>query len=318
MANDKPIKRAGNTFSDVLKENLPHGAPKPTIIKKNEPKKIKSIFRYDQKIDMSQYRDVSFKHLLYGGKKTSLKRLCQNGSDRKIDIPWAQFQGDHMNALYKLAHDLDGCIYIRKDDHRARITYLIFSKIEDSLNVMQRTFSHNLKEIEMYQTEKLEEDIIVLYIPNLGDVDILTLLNLIKDTLEPISEIIDISALCRKGLTEFLPYGVKILLKKKNADSIIPSFLDYEYGKINIFYRVFKEACSYCKQEGHWKSNCEFLKNKSRKIQKKNQNETIDQTYDQIKGTNEADIEPDVQSGADEPSIGDQKPPNFLVSKQKR
>ncbi|OMJ14693.1 hypothetical protein AYI70_g7728, partial [Smittium culicis] len=126
MTNEKPIKRARNTFSDVLKGNLPHGTPKPIIIKKNEPKKIKSIFRYDQKIDMSQYRDVSIKHLLYGGKQTSLKRLCQNGSDRKIGIPWAQFQGDHMNALYKLAHDLDGSIYIRKDDHRARITYFIF------------------------------------------------------------------------------------------------------------------------------------------------------------------------------------------------
>ncbi|OMJ18339.1 hypothetical protein AYI70_g5407, partial [Smittium culicis] len=135
MANEMPIKRARNTFSYALKGNLSHGTPKPTIIKKNEPKKIKSIFRYDQKIDMSQYRDVSVKYLLYGGKQTSLKRLCQNGSDRKIGIPWAQFQGDHMNALYKLAHDLDGCIYIRKDDHRSRITYLIFSKKEDAESV---------------------------------------------------------------------------------------------------------------------------------------------------------------------------------------
>ncbi|OMJ15937.1 hypothetical protein AYI70_g6928 [Smittium culicis] len=140
----------------------------------------------------------------------------------------------------------------------------------------------------MYQTEKIEEDITVVNIPNLGDVDILTLLNLIKDTLEPISGIIDISALRRKGLTEFLPYGVKILLRKKSVDTIIPSFLDYEYGKINIFYRGCKEACSYCKQEGHWKSNY--------------------QTYDQIKGTAEADIGPDVQSGADEPRYVDHTP----------
>ncbi|OMJ21780.1 hypothetical protein AYI70_g3260, partial [Smittium culicis] len=56
MTNEKPIKRARNTFSDVLKGNIPHGTPKPIVIKKNEPKKIKSIFRYDQKIDMSQYR----------------------------------------------------------------------------------------------------------------------------------------------------------------------------------------------------------------------------------------------------------------------
>ncbi|OMJ16588.1 hypothetical protein AYI70_g6496 [Smittium culicis] len=171
----------------------------------------------------------------------------------------------------------------------------------------------------MYQTEKIEEEITVVNISNLGDVDILTLLDLIKETIEPISEIIDISALCRKGLTEFLSYGVKILLRKKSADTIIPSFLDYEYGKINIFYRGCKEACSYCKQEGHWKSNCESLKSKSRKNpKKKNQNEKIDQTDDQIKSTAEADIEPDVQSGADEPKYVDQEPPKPLGTEQRR
>ncbi|OMJ09243.1 hypothetical protein AYI69_g10762 [Smittium culicis] len=174
MTAEMPFKRARNTFSDALKGNIPLGKAKPTILKQNEPKKIKSIFRYDQKIDMTLYRDVSVKHLLYGGEKTSLKRLCQNGSDRKIGIPWAQFQGYHMNAVYKHAHDLNGSIYIRKDDHRARITYIIFSKKDDADNTIQKTFTHNLKEIEMYQTEKLEEDITVVKIPNLGDVDILT------------------------------------------------------------------------------------------------------------------------------------------------
>ncbi|OMJ30262.1 hypothetical protein AYI69_g202 [Smittium culicis] len=130
-----------------------------------------------------------------------------------------------MNAVYKLAHDLNGSIYIRKDGHRARITYLIFSKKYDADNTMQRIFSHNIKEIEMYQTEKIEEDITVVNIPNLGDVDILTLLDLIKETIEPISEIIDISALCRKGLTEFLPYGVKILLKKSLLNQLFHALL---------------------------------------------------------------------------------------------
>ncbi|OMJ08238.1 hypothetical protein AYI70_g11671 [Smittium culicis] len=165
---------------------------------------------------------------------------------------------------------------------------------------MQITFSHNLKEIEIYQTEKIEEEITVVNIQNLGDVDILTLLDLIKDSLEPISEIIDISALCRKGLTEFLPYGVKILLRKKSTESIIPSLLDYEYGKINIFYRGCKEACSYCKQEGHWKSKCEFLKNKS------------------TKSASDTDVEPNGQAGANQPSIQARKTENekAIISEQ--
>ncbi|OMJ26438.1 hypothetical protein AYI70_g148 [Smittium culicis] len=92
----------------------------------------------------------------------------------------------------------------------------------------------------MCQTEKLEEDITVVNIPNLGDVDVLTLLDLIKET-EPISEIIDISAL----------------------------FLDYGYERINIFYRGCKEVCSYCKEEGHWKSSCEILLSRKNKSSKK-------------------------------------------------
>ncbi|OMJ19442.1 hypothetical protein AYI70_g4734 [Smittium culicis] len=55
-----------------------------------------------------------------------------------------------------------------------------------------------------------------------------------------------------------------------------------------------------------------FEKQKQKKS-KKNQNETIDQTYDQIKGTAEADIEPDVQSGADEPKYVDQEPLNLKL-----
>ncbi|OMJ27107.1 hypothetical protein AYI69_g3474 [Smittium culicis] len=119
-------------------------------------------------------------------------------------------------------------------------------KIGISWAQFQSAFYRNPNEIEMYITEKIEDGITVVNIPNLGDVDMLTLLDLIKETLDPISEIIDNSALCRKGLTEFLPYGVKILLKNKTAEVTIPSFLDYEYGRINIFYRGFKEACSYC------------------------------------------------------------------------
>ncbi|OMJ15217.1 hypothetical protein AYI70_g7414, partial [Smittium culicis] len=146
---------------------------------------------------------------------------------------------------------------------------------------MQRTFSHNLKEIEMYQTEKLEEDIAVVNIPNLGDVDILTLLDLIKDTLEPISEIIDISALCRKGFTEFLPYGTMSMEK-------LTSFIE----------DAKKLAATASKKDTG--------------------SPTANQTYDQIKGTAEADIMPDVQSGADKPRYVDQEPPKPLATEQRR
>ncbi|OMJ09461.1 hypothetical protein AYI69_g10650 [Smittium culicis] len=40
----------------------------------------------------------------------------------------------------------------------------------------------------------------------------------------------------------------------------LPSFLDHKNGKINIFYKRCKEACSYCKEAGHWKSECLKIK----------------------------------------------------------
>ncbi|OMJ21504.1 hypothetical protein AYI70_g3454 [Smittium culicis] len=45
---------------------------------------------------------------------------------------------------------------------------------------------------------------------------------------------------------------------------------------------------------------------------------TANQTDDQIKGTAEANIEPGVQSGADEPKYVDQKPPKPLGTDQRR
>ncbi|OMJ22872.1 hypothetical protein AYI70_g2594 [Smittium culicis] len=53
------------------------------------------------------------------------------------------------------------------------------------------------------------------------------------------------------------------------AETIIPSFLEYERGRINIFYRGCKEACSYCKQEGHCKSGCEILLGRKNEFSKK-------------------------------------------------
>ncbi|OMJ22501.1 putative PPE family protein PPE13, partial [Smittium culicis] len=79
-----------------------------------------------------------------------------------------------------------------------------------------------------------------------------------------------------------------------------------------------RQSCSYCKQEGHWKSNCEFLKKKSRKVTKNVQNSTKDQTDEQVIDTSEAGVEPNGQSEADELSNVDQEPPKPLVSEQRR
>ncbi|OMJ13009.1 hypothetical protein AYI69_g9172 [Smittium culicis] len=52
----------------------------------------------------------------------------------------------------------------------------------------------------------------------------------------------------------------------------LPSFLDHENGKINIFYKGCKEAFSYCKEAGHWKSECLKIK---KNVTKKNATENM-------------------------------------------
>ncbi|OMJ12996.1 hypothetical protein AYI69_g9180 [Smittium culicis] len=52
----------------------------------------------------------------------------------------------------------------------------------------------------------------------------------------------------------------------------LPSFLDHENGKINIFYKGCKEVCSYCKEAGYWKSECLKIK---KNVIKKNATENM-------------------------------------------
>ncbi|OMJ13255.1 hypothetical protein AYI70_g8622 [Smittium culicis] len=102
-------------------------------------------------------------------------------------------------------------------------------------------------------------------IPNFKEISISKMIELVTKQLKPLGEIKDISALCNKYRNEYIPYGMKVLLRKNTIDTELPLFLDHEDGRINIFYRGCKEACSYCKKDGHWKSECPTLKNITKK-----------------------------------------------------
>ncbi|OMJ07891.1 hypothetical protein AYI69_g11278 [Smittium culicis] len=84
---------------------------------------------------------------------------------------------------------------------------------------------------------------------------------LVIKELKPPCEIKDVSALCNKDRNEYIPYGMKVLLRKNTIDTELLLFLDHEDGRINIFYRGCKKSYSYCKKDGNWKSECSTLKN---------------------------------------------------------
>ncbi|OMJ20481.1 hypothetical protein AYI70_g4085, partial [Smittium culicis] len=125
---------------------------------------------------------------------------------------------------------------------------------------MSTKLIYNDKPIDLYQTVKIEKDITVVNVLNFRDVGIEPMTKLILKELGSWCEIKDISALRRFDNNQYLPYGIKVLVKKNNMKVDLPSFLDHENGKINIFYKGCKEACSYCKEAGHWKSECHKIK----------------------------------------------------------
>ncbi|OMJ13937.1 hypothetical protein AYI69_g8792 [Smittium culicis] len=178
----------------------------------------------------------------------------------KVGCSWAQFKGDHIDALEVVFTALKDVSYIRQDDHRAGTTYMIFNNKEDADSLMATLLVYNDKPIDLYQTVKIEEDITVVNIPNFRDVGIEPMVKLISKELGPWCEIKDISAWRRFDNNQYILHGIKVLVKKMNMEDDLPSFLDHENGKINIFYKGCKEACSYCKEAGHWKSECLKIK----------------------------------------------------------
>ncbi|OMJ11663.1 hypothetical protein AYI70_g9573 [Smittium culicis] len=224
---------------------------------------------------MTQYRAVSLKHLIFGGKQSSLKRFCLAGSDQKIGIDWGQFKGDVPEALDVVFNAIGDSIYTRYDDYRANVTYITLENLEDAAKLMSKTLTYDDQKIDLYQTVKIEEDIMTVNIPNFKEISIAKMIELVTKQLKPLDEIKDIIALCNKYRNEFIPYGMKALLRKNTIETELPLFLGHEDSRINIFYRGCKEACSYCKKDGHWKSECPTLKNIT--IKKK-----IYERYDEI------------------------------------
>ncbi|OMJ15330.1 hypothetical protein AYI70_g7342 [Smittium culicis] len=175
------------------------------------------------------------------------------GSDRKVGMSWVQFKDEGHGAIKAMriaSKHLTGTYYTIQEDFRNRVTYYIFHKVSDAEKLIKNFICRQGVKIEFYQTVKFEKDITIINIPNFKGVDIIKIIS--KNS----GEIKDISALARKGTGDFLPYGMKILFEKKSVDTDLSSFFVHDGGKIDLFYRGCKEACSFCKEEGHWKSAC--------------------------------------------------------------
>ncbi|OMJ11183.1 hypothetical protein AYI69_g9932, partial [Smittium culicis] len=100
-------------------------------MQKNSSKKIPAG-KKEMLMNMSRYKEVSIKNILFGGEITCLKKFCIGGSDMKVGCSWAQFKGDYIDALEVVFTSLKDVSYIRQDDHRAGTIYMIFNNKEDA------------------------------------------------------------------------------------------------------------------------------------------------------------------------------------------
>ncbi|OLY79709.1 hypothetical protein AYI68_g6216 [Smittium mucronatum] len=215
------------------------------------------------KPDSTDNVEVSVRHLLDGTPQKKLKKLCSNGSDKKVGMSWTQFRDEGRGAFEaskSISKHLPNLYFSMQEDFKVRTTYFIFHSVADAEELMKKYIIFDGKKIELYQTVRYEEKVTVINIPNYRDVDILSITEMIKTQLGPLGTIKDISALAIKGTKVFLPYGIRIFFCKNDADTELPLFLIHDDGKINLFHQGCKAACSFCKQSGHWKSDCKELK----------------------------------------------------------
>ncbi|OMJ09460.1 hypothetical protein AYI69_g10649 [Smittium culicis] len=115
----------------------------------------------------------------------------------EVGCVWAQFKGDHIDALEVLFTALNDMSYIRQDDHRAGTSYMILNNKKDANDQIATLSAYNDKSIDLYQTVKIEEDITVVNIQNFRHVGIEPMVKLISKKLGPWCKIKDISAWSR-------------------------------------------------------------------------------------------------------------------------
>ncbi|OLY78949.1 hypothetical protein AYI68_g6991, partial [Smittium mucronatum] len=271
----RPAKRVKGFVNSHYREVLKGGYSQNNS--QNKPQQRRNTgYKANERMNLPKYTkpddtdnvEVSIRHLLDGTPQQKLKKLCSMGSDKKVGMSWAQFKDEGRGAFEaakSVSRHLPNLYFSMQEDFKVRTTYFILHSLEDAQELMGKYIMYDGKKIEFYQTVRYEEKVTVVNIPSFRDMDILSLIKLIGSQLGPLGSIKDISAWAIRGTNAFLPYGIRIFFVKNDVDTELPLFLTHEDGKINLFYQGCKPACSFCKQGGHWKSECNDLKQKKSK-----------------------------------------------------
>ncbi|OMJ12290.1 hypothetical protein AYI69_g9468 [Smittium culicis] len=190
--------------------------------------------------DLTEYRDQSILHWYKGDShKKNLKKLCFGGSEYTVCCPWDQFGKDRHNGVQFTSDATDDFCSTAIYNKFSRATYYTFEEKNEAKQFLDKKLYYNNREVELYGTVKYSKEI----------------------TLEKHGEIIDIIAKTKNGKDKILPFGIEFLLVK-NKDSKISNFIEVEEETIGIFWKGCRMACNFCKEYGHWKSDCTRIKEK--------------------------------------------------------
>ncbi|OLY79608.1 hypothetical protein AYI68_g6317, partial [Smittium mucronatum] len=154
-----------------MEEPRPSKSTKPLWSKAGKGKAFKKVHHGSSKPsgDMSLYSEVSVKHMLHEGDQRCLKKFFIRGSDRKLGCSWSQFRGKHGDGIEYFSRSISNINHMRKDDHRAKVTYFIFDFDSDANDFMSKKLVFADRKDDLCQTVRMEQDIVVINIPKCGD-----------------------------------------------------------------------------------------------------------------------------------------------------
>ncbi|OMJ08366.1 hypothetical protein AYI69_g11096 [Smittium culicis] len=212
--------------------------------------------------DLTEYRDQSILHWYKGDShKKNLKKLCFGGSEYTVCCPWDQFGKDRHNGVQFTSDATDDFCSTAIYNKFSRATYFTFEEKHEAKQFLDKKLFYNNREVELYGTVKYSEEITVIKIPQIKLIRPKTAIKAICKQLEMHGEIMDISAKSKNGKDKILPFGIEFLLVKKK-ESEISNFIEVEGETIGIFWKGCRMACNFCKEYGHWKSDCARIKEK--------------------------------------------------------
>ncbi|PVU91580.1 hypothetical protein BB561_004322 [Smittium simulii] len=191
-----------------------------------------------------QKTQVSYTNAAKNQKNLKTQKTQKKSSDRRIGCSWRQFS-DNINEAFDYVTDAtdDSCVTIEHDNIR-KITYFQFDELSKANCFFKIPVHYCGRQVDLYQTVNIDKDIRVIKINNFQKVGVKTMVNALKETLNPIGEISDISAWAVKNKNRFMPYDMKVE---------IPNLIEVGGEFIPITYRGCQPICSFCKKSGHWK-----------------------------------------------------------------